>query len=325
MEVPHQSIEFLGFLVNLTTMSLALPAQKTKGIRQDAQHLLLQDIVLVREIACFLGKATASSTAVWQAPLHYRALQRMVNSVIPADQYHLDMTQKYCVRLSWTREAKADLCWWKSFATVEAPIVPRTPHIVINSDASTIGWGACQGDKSTGGQWSVEEAAHHINYLELLATFLAIQCLQRITAGILCKTVLIKTDSVTAMTYINNMGLPTVSAGTFHNLWEWCLEREIFLVAEHLPGKKNTTADQESRMTKDQCDRMLNQYVFSQIQTQMGPYNVDLFASCLLKLLPRFFSWRPDPQAEKVDAFSQDWSQIRGYANPPWCLISLVV
>ena len=46
-----------------------------------------------------------------------------------------------------------------------------------------------------------------------------------------------------------------------------------------------------------------------------------MFASHLTHQLPRFFSWRPDPEAEAVDAFTQDWSEIRGYANPPWCLI----
>ena len=34
-----------------------------------------------------------------------------------------------------------------------------------------------------------------------------------------------------------------------------------------------------------------------------------------------FFSWRPDPLAEAMDAFTQDWSQFQGYANPLWCLI----
>jgi len=26
-----------------------------------------------------------------------------------------------------------------------------------------------------------------------------------------------------------------------------------------------------------------------------------------------------------VDAFQQDWSQLRGYANPPWCLVGRVL
>ena len=53
----------------------------------------------------------------------------------------------------------------------------------------------------------------------------------------------------------------------------------------------------------------------------MGPLDVDLFASRLTHQLPKFFSWKPDPEAEAMDAFTQSWSQIHGYANPPWCLI----
>ena len=35
-----------------------------------------------------------------------------------------------------------------------------------------------------------------------------------------------------------------------------------------------------------------------------------------------FYSWKPDPEAQGMDAFNQDWSQKRGFANPPWCLIA---
>jgi len=53
-----------------------------------------------------------------------------------------------------------------------------------------------------------------------------------------------------------------------------------------------------------------------------GSCKVDLFASHLIKQLPWFCSRMLDPEAEGVDAFNQDWSQVRGFANPPWCLIS---
>ena len=41
--------------------------------------------------------------------------------------------------------------------------------MTIDSDASVKGWGACCGTHTTRGAWSQEEAALHINYLELLA------------------------------------------------------------------------------------------------------------------------------------------------------------
>jgi len=52
---------------------------------------------------------------------------------------------------------------------------------------------------------------------------------------------------------------------------------------------------------------------------------VDLFASCLLNQLPRFFSWKLDPLAEATDAFNQQWGPLKGYANPPWCLVGRVL
>ena len=57
----------------------------------------------------------------------------------------------------------------------------------------------------------------------------------------------------------------------------------------------------------------------------LGPLEVDLFATRFSTRLPRFFSWRPDPEVEATDAFLQDWSGFVGYANPPWCLISRVL
>lgn len=41
--------------------------------------------------------------------------------------------------------------------------------------------------------------------------------------------------------------------------------------------------------------------------------------------LPQYFSWKPDPLAEATDAFLQDWSALKGYANPPCCLIGRVL
>ena len=73
---------------------------------------------------------------------------------------------------------------------------------------------------------------------------------------------------------------------------------------------------------KDRCDWMINPKIFQQLQQSLGPLQIDLFASRLTKQLPRYYSWRPDPEAEATDAFTQNWAQARGFANPPWCLIS---
>ena len=52
-----------------------------------------------------------------------------------------------------------------------------------------------------------------------------------------------------------------------------------------------------------------------------GPLEVDLFATRLSRQLPRFVSWRPDPKAESLNAWAQDWSKFRGYAFPTCSLL----
>ena len=51
-------------------------------------------------------------------------------------------------------------------------------------------------------------------------------------------------------------------------------------------------------------------------QLDHGSVQVDLFASRLTTQCRHYFSWQPDPYAKPTDAFLQDWSQVRGYANP---------
>ena len=105
------------------------------------------------------------------------------------------------------------------------------------------------------------------------------------------------------------------------------MNRDITLIAEHLPGVLTTIVDQESQVMKDQSDWMLNPRIFNKIQQKWGPLDVDMFASRLTTQLKRFFSWRPDPEAEALDAFNQNWGNLqgRGYANPPWNLVGRVL
>ena len=104
----------------------------------------------------------------------------------------------------------------------------------------------------------------------------------------------------------------------------WCMKRDISLVADHIPGKENIAADTESRVLKDRWDWKLNPDLFRLIQQKFGPLEIDLFASRISTQLPRFFSWRPDPEAEATDAFKQSW-RGNNYANPPWAVISHVL
>ena len=80
-----------------------------------------------------------------------------------------------------------------------------SPDLVIESDASHLGWGATLKDQElkTGGQWLTSEQEMHINCLELLAASLAIQTFAKEKENI---KILVRTDNVLDRAYINHFG-----------------------------------------------------------------------------------------------------------------------
>jgi len=318
--LPYRDMEFLGLQVDSQNAQLHLPGEKIKQIRREASELIQKEWVSARHLSQFIGKLNAASQAILVAPLFYRALQGDLQKGLAQGE------QDYNHSLSLSPQAKEELCWWQKHlihwngrTTLRRPV-----QVTIQSDASLAGWGAvCNGVRTRGSRTSQEQDMH-INCLELLATELAMKSFLKGHRGV---TVLLQLDNSTAVAYINNLRgtVSPVLTTMARSLWLWALEKDIMLSAQHIPGVLNTTADQESRVERNRSDWMLSPAVFKKVCQILGPLEVDLFASRLTHQLPRFFSWRPDPQAEAVDAFQQDWGQLKGYANPPWCLVGRVL
>ena len=311
---PTCLLEFLGFVVDTEAMTISLPTHKISAIMKDVTRLLQSELLPVRDLACLIGTLVATRPAVWTGPLHYRALQDLKIQTL---RQHVS----YQTLISLSPEARADLQWWLSDLShnCSAVIVKPEASIVIESDASMLGWGAvCQG-VTTGGRWTSEEAGFHINWLELQAIFLALQSFLKDKTNV---SVLIRSDNRTAIAYLNKMGSPTRSqlCRLALKIWQWCLIRQISPHAEYLAGKDNVLADWESRH-HDSSDWQLLPSVFDAIHHLLGPFTIDLFASRTNTQLPIYCSWRPDPQARVVDAFSTSWSRDRPYLFPPFCLI----
>ena len=71
----------------------------------------------------------------------------------------------------------------------------------------------------------------------------------------------------------------------------------------------------------DSWEWSLDMQIFHRLMEIRGPCTVDLFASRLSAKLPTYYSWRSDPGATAVNAVTQPWKTVRGYAFPPFCLI----
>ena len=319
---PAQEIPFLGFIINSTKMEIKLPGDKIKQIRQDTRKLLDTQYPQALDLSRLLGKLNHAAQAIPPAPLFYRNLQFCLQNA-------LDKTpggRCYSVPSQLTPAAVQELQWWQEHLTIwnGRHLLTTPPDMVIETDASNTGWGAlCHGVK-TGGPWSQTESQMHINCLELLAASLAIKSFAMGKKNV---HIHLKMDNTTALTYINKYGgtvSPELNQLT-KEIWSWCLERNITLKASHLAGTLNLTADEESRVMRDRSDWMLCPRVFSKINQITGPLQVDLFASRLTNQLREYVSWRPDPGAMAIDAFTLDWTKFKGYANPPWNLVGRVL
>jgi hypothetical protein len=109
-------------------------------------------------------------------------------------------------------------------------------------------------------------------------------------------TVSLNMDNSTAVSYINHKGgtHSTELTQITLELWNWCIHRDIYLVAHHVPGKSNVLADTESRVFQDETDWKLGPQVIKPFLSQCW---TDLFARRLTRQLKQYISWRPDPEA----------------------------
>ena len=84
--------------------------------------------------------------------------------------------RNYKTTLTLSHKSKEELTWWDTQMSKWNGwhILAKEPDLVIESDASTLGWGVSCQNINTGGPWSVQEKTNHINCLELLAATLAL-------------------------------------------------------------------------------------------------------------------------------------------------------
>ena len=86
--------------------TIALPEDKTTRVEAWAQKLLAVDTTTQENLECFEGTIISTTPAVWQDPLHYRALQNALNISLNHGRNSKNsvwISHPYVVR---------DLHWW---------------------------------------------------------------------------------------------------------------------------------------------------------------------------------------------------------------------
>ena len=285
-------------------------------------RLIKAQTTTIREVSRALGYMVSSFPGVMYGPLYFRQLEREKKKTLALRSSKGD----YDARMVVSDKARKELMWWNTHLEASYNVISHDePTVVMSTDSSSTGWGCALNDTSTGGHWTAEEAQNHINYLELLAIYLALKSFSSIING---QHVKVMVDNMTALSDVNHMG--TSSSEKRNDLakeiWVWCAQRKIRLTAVHIPGVENVEADKQSRRAHSQLEWTLDRTIFRDcIHAVKFVPNIDLFASEINHQLKPYVSWHPDPGALAVDAFHLSWTQYISYLFPSFSLIKRVL
>ena len=146
-------MEFLGLTVDTVAMKLKLPVEKIKKIRAEARSMATAEHTSACAIARLVGKMNATSRVIPPAPLFYRHLQMALSEALNSNSHC------YETQVSLSRYSREELKWWDNHMVKwnGKSLLSKEIDMIIDSDASLIGWGAVCQNQRIGGPWSHRE------------------------------------------------------------------------------------------------------------------------------------------------------------------------
>ena len=325
--VPCQEIVYLGFIINSINMTVRLTDKRKQKLKLWAIHIFKNEYNKIKDVAKLIGLMVASFPAVTYGPLYYRNLEREKSQAIKEN------LGKWENRMKLSDKALEEINWWiNNIEKAEHKLIQPVPHMIIKSDASLLGWGTHCLTKNfisqTGGAWLPSEyLTMHINELETYATYLSLKTYAKRVEN---KHILLYIDNTSAMLCIRKFGSCKSKRldRLVKRIWKWCIRRNIWLSVARIASEDNVEADAESRncLINQDIEYMLNkELLFHALKLLKAKPDIDLFASRINNQFEKYMSYKPDPYALAIDAFSESWSNLNFYAFPPFSLLTRVL
>jgi len=324
---PTQCITFLGFMINSCSMTVKMTPEKKESLFELCNAVLKRDTLPIRAVAQLVGKMNSCCAGLQYGPLFYRTLENEKTAALKSSNGDFDAFMQI------SEAGRRDVSLFMQTAeSGQRPISKSEISLEIRSDASLKGYGGVLIDAlsrneivRTQGEWSAAEAKLHINVLELKAAF---HCLNDFCNAMSNIHVRLLMDSTTGVCYVKNQGgtRSLQCNSVARQIWDFCKCRQIDLTVSHIPGEINSIADAQSRNFNQDTEWMLNPDTFKVIVAQFGKPCIDLFASRLNHQLKPYASWRPDGNAQAIDAFTIPWGNFAlAYCFPPFSLLTRVL
>lgn len=312
---PSTRCKFLGLMVDSIKYCIELPDVKRVELVSLIKTFFTKKSCTITEFSILIGKLISACPAAEYGLLYTRTFERVKIAALQASSFN------YESKMLIPKTIFEDLNWWlvnlpRTFKSIKS----ENFKVTIFTDASDSGWGATNGTDRIYGHWDNTQQSFHINFKELLAVKFALEFLGKNLYN--CQ-VLLRIDNTTAISYVNRMG--GVRYSKYHklakNIWQWAEERKVYLFASYIASAQNTEADLLSRIDNDDTEWELDERNFNKVINVFGMPDIDLFASDQNKKCDIYISWKRDPKAWLIDAFTVSWTDLKFYAFPPFSLV----
>ena len=138
--LPTQRLTFLGFFLDSVHMTVTPTEDRVGKILSNCNLLLQNDNPTIRHVAEVIGILVSNFPGAQYGPLHYRHLERCKYSALVAKK------GDYSSAVHLSQPALTEIQWWVNNATrLKRNICHGNPNVIIQSDASKLGWGAVCG------------------------------------------------------------------------------------------------------------------------------------------------------------------------------------
>ena len=321
---PSQSVEYLGVVLHLDSLTLSLPESKILHIRNLCLHALQLHLSSRRFLESLVGVLNWAAYFIPLGRLHLRPLVKWMN------RRTSHLTRDLPVPLD--QSFKNSLLPWssRSFLGRSVPMSLPVPSLQLMTDSSKEAWSGVLFPYRVEQDWPPEFALQHSNTLELRAILLALHHFAPILRN---NPVMIMSDNTTAVQCILRQGSyrSSVLMELTYAILTFCFQQNITLIPKHISGELNVLADQGSRRAplprEWSLDRRSFKWLLRQaLRHRIPSPQVDLFATRYNAKLTTFVSPVPDPLAVEVNAMSLDWNRWQSiYLFPPVNLLSRIL
>lgn len=317
---PTKAIQFLGFISDSEKQAFILPEDKREKFATLRDNLLSSNVIQVKMLQRFAGKAVSLALAIPAAKLYVRE----VNA-------HIGRALRRSKPIRMSKELEEELLSWKFLDDWDGFLPWRQEKhksIRVTSDASNTGWGgillSSDNPQETRDYWCADDLKSPIAVKEAKAILNTLLVFSKEVYNCRVDAYVDNTNLVNVWNNEGGRSMPLTNV--IKELFELSLKLNISLKLQYIPSHQNL-ADQPSRVLSD-MDCSLSVNAWSRVESAFGPHTVDLMAipSNVQRMksgqiLP-FFSPYPCQESMGVNVFSQHLSDDENYyVFPPFALI----